>query len=46
LISHPGVLVNGGAGVLGSPLHIAVVYQKFEIIKKLLEKGADPNFTD
>lgn len=46
LLAHHKVNVNGGAGHLGSPLHIAVVYHKLDIISKLLKRGADPNFTD
>lgn len=36
LLKHPKVNVNETAGNLGSPLHIAVVYQFIDIIKKLL----------
>lgn len=46
LISDPNVIVNEGAGNLGSPLHIAVVYHQIEIIEALLKRGADPNFRD
>lgn len=46
LIAHPKVEVNEGAGNLGSPLHIAVVYHQLDIIKALLWWGADPNYWD
>ena len=46
LIANQNCTVNGGAGQLGSPLHIAVVHHKTQIVKALLNRNADPNVTD
>jgi ankyrin repeat protein len=38
--------LNTGAGNLGSPLHIAVVKHKIEIVSKMIEIGADVDVKD
>lgn len=38
--------LNNGAGNLGSPLHIAVVKHKIEIVSKMIKMGADVNVRD
>lgn len=46
LINSPGVDVNLGGGIFGSPMHIAVVKLEVWIVKKLLMRGADVNKAD
>lgn len=46
LINAPGVDVNLGGGIFGSPMHLAVVKLEVWIVKKLLLKGADVNKAD
>jgi ankyrin repeat protein len=46
LINSPGVDVNKGGGIYGSPMHLAVVKLEVWLIKKLLMKGAFVNQLD
>jgi hypothetical protein len=46
LINSPGVDVNLGGGIFGSPMHLAVVKLEVWIVKKLLMRGADVNKAD
>lgn len=46
ILNCKNINVNAIAGNLGTSLHIAVVYQLINVVKKLLQKGADPNLTD
>lgn len=41
-----GANVNLGGGIFGSPVHLAVVRLKIEIIKSLIDKKADLNKQD
>ncbi|KAI5640062.1 ankyrin repeats (3 copies) domain-containing protein [Phthorimaea operculella] len=46
LLMHAGAQVNASSSVIGSPLHVAcsdAISNRKEIIKILLESGADPN---
>lgn len=46
LLNSGKVDLNIGAGNLGSPLHIAVVNHKLELVTKMVELGADVNKVD
>ena len=46
LLANEKVNLNVGAGNLGSPLHIAVVNHKVEVVRKMVEQGADVNKGD
>lgn len=46
LINSPGVDVNLGGGIFGSPMHLAVVKLEVWVVKKLLMRGADVNKPD
>jgi ankyrin repeat protein len=46
LLDHPSVNPNKGGGVCGSPLHMAVVKLEIELVKKLINRGANVNIVD
>jgi len=46
LVENGEVDIDIGGGQLGSPLHTAIVILHAELVRQLLERGADPNYCD